>query len=725
MDRKTLNQASAFLRKQRLAKAIECMLPIMNDTAYASLHDRLNNIKREYEFMQEYMRRGIGDPARDRLYAKLLKRMHQVVSDADVVWLIKNDTYMADAMFRISNSDVNPDTIRRKLEDFISDVALSQFSDNENEADAVYQRHADYMELVFDFLLLSKQWSEGEANDYEALLISPTIDSNDAAHMVSAISLSCYTHFDIRKFRTLMAVYEKSQEMVVRQRALVGWALSLRGTPTLYPEMKTLVEKACENEDTLQQLLEMQMQMFFCLNAERDNDAIQRDILPTLMKHNNFEITRWGITEKEENPLEDILHPDAEEKAMEEMEKTFQRMTDMQKSGSDVYFGGFSQMKRIPFFYNWANWFCPFYIKHPALTTTMKKLGNMALLTNLLDNGPFCDSDKYSFAIAISSVVDKLPGEIKSMLGSEEVFGPVGPQTDIHSPSTVRLMYLQDLYRFFRLCDKRKPFRNPFGGQNGIKALFMAHPVLVGIIDEKCIARLGRFLLKHQRNDALTLLLESYDSLQGNADLLTLRATVLIREGKNELAIDCLRKAHRIAPDNIKTYAMLGRCLMMEEMFDEAMGIYSDLCERMPENKGYLLNQCIAMVNCGQGEKATTLLFKLNYDYPDDINVTRVLAWGLLSCGKIPQAEREYQRLLSSENPSAEDCLNAGYCKWITGEVEQALTLFRKYVKMVRESHGNHQEDIDMTEVFQRDSVMLMTNGLTSSALLIMADMVE
>lgn len=724
MDRKTINQAAAFLKKQRLAKAVECMKPILQDSAYASIHDRLNNIQREYQFMQEYMVRGVADPARDRLYTKLLKRMHQLVSDADMIWLINNDTYMAEARSRLSYIDANPDIIRRKLEGFVSDVALLQFSQKEDEAEKLYHDHADYMTLVFDYLLLSKQWSEGEATDYEALLISPTIDTNDAAHIVSAISLSCYTHFDIRKFRTLMAIYEKTTETIVRQRAIVGWALSLRGNPTLYPEMRQIVEKACENEDTLQQLVETQMQMYFCLNAESDNDAIQRDILPTLMKHNSFEITRWGITEKEENTLEDILHPDAEEKAMEEMEKTFQRMQEMQKSGSDVYFGGFSQMKRFPFFYNWANWFCPFYIKHPALAVTMKKLKNTALLTNLLDNGPFCDSDKYSFAIAMSSVIDRLPDEIKSMLGSEEMFGPVGQQTDVHSEAVVRQMYLQDLYRFFRLSDRRKPFRNPFGGQNGIKALFMANPVLVDTISEKYIVRLGKFLLKHKRIDALNLLLDVFDTEQRNAEFLTLKAAVLMREGQVEQAIQLLEKAHAITPDNVKTYAMLGRCQMLTGKFEEAMEVYHHLSEIMPDNRGYLLNKCITMVNCGHGEEATAELYKLNFENPDDIDVSRVLAWGLLSCGKISQAEREYQRLLSQDKPSAEDCLNAGYCKWISGQVEQALTLFRQYVGLMRETRGNNQEDIDMAEVFHRDSVMLMTNGLTSSALLIMADMV-
>ena len=51
MDRKTINQAAAYLRKQRLAKTIECMTPVLQDKAYATIHDRLNNIQREYQFM--------------------------------------------------------------------------------------------------------------------------------------------------------------------------------------------------------------------------------------------------------------------------------------------------------------------------------------------------------------------------------------------------------------------------------------------------------------------------------------------------------------------------------------------------------------------------------------------------------------------------------------------------------------------------------------------------
>lgn len=96
----------------------------------------------------------------------------------------------------------------------------------------------------------------------------------------------------------------------------------------------------------------------------------------------------------------------------------------MQKAGSDIYFGGFSQMKRFPFFYKAANWFCPFYIENPEISSSIDKMENTSLVSNILENGPFCDSDKYSFTLAVSSVIAHLPENIKEMLNTKEAIMP-------------------------------------------------------------------------------------------------------------------------------------------------------------------------------------------------------------------------------------------------------------------------------------------------------------
>ena len=99
--------------------------------------------------------------------------------------------------------------------------------------------------------------------------------------------------------------------MVVRQRAIVGWAMTTTRTHSLYPEVKDVVTEMLSNKDTAHLLLELQTQIYFCMNAEKDNAEITRDIMPNLMKNKGFDITRNGIIEKEDDAMQDILDPES------------------------------------------------------------------------------------------------------------------------------------------------------------------------------------------------------------------------------------------------------------------------------------------------------------------------------------------------------------------------------------------------------------------------------
>lgn len=140
----------------------------------------------------------------------------------------------------------------------------------------------------------------------------------------------------------------------------------------------------------------------------------------------------------------------------------------MQKAGSDIYFGGFSQMKRFPFFYHAANWFCPFYLEHPEISSTVDKLKDTPLLTNILNNGPFCDSDKYSFTLAVASVISHIPANMREMFNTKEALGQTVSDEDQRQPAYIRRMILQDMYRFFRLFHQRGQLVNPFDKSNSI-----------------------------------------------------------------------------------------------------------------------------------------------------------------------------------------------------------------------------------------------------------------
>jgi hypothetical protein len=97
-------------------------------------------------------------------------------------------------------------------------------------------------------------------------------------------------------------------------------------------EPTMMVRDACQDPKVVQDVLDLQKQLVYCINTRQDNEKIQQDIIPTLMKNQNFTISRDGIiTEKEDHSLEDILNPNAEEERMEEMEESIQKMVEMQR----------------------------------------------------------------------------------------------------------------------------------------------------------------------------------------------------------------------------------------------------------------------------------------------------------------------------------------------------------------------------------------------------------
>ena len=207
------------------------------------------------------------------------------------------------------------------------------------------------------------------------MLLSPTVDSNDQQLIVAAIMLALMSQFDMVKFRLLTDVYRQSQDEHVRQRALVGWVFSLdRHLINVFPEQKAIIDEMLQSDEVCQELTELQMQLILTLNAEKDNDIISREIMPDLIKNNSFQITRNGIEETEEDSLEEILHPDIAEQRMEKLEASMQRIIDMQKQGVDVYFAGFAQMKRYPFFYDISNWFVPFFMQHPDVAQFVERM---------------------------------------------------------------------------------------------------------------------------------------------------------------------------------------------------------------------------------------------------------------------------------------------------------------------------------------------------------------
>ncbi len=672
--------------------------------------EKLDILKQEYQLMTGYWQQGMKDPQREAQYQRLLQRLYVLCANISIHRHIEGSSFLQMLYSQVRQSGYvwSLDDIRKEMEDFVSDIAMLEFEPEQQRKEkskTLYLHHQKKMNALFNYILTSRLWTESVGQDMKELLLSPTVDVIDQQLVISAITLSLMNRFDIVKFHVLLNVYQQSQDEEVRQHALVGWVFGIDDDfLPVYPELHSMMAELLQSEHVCQELTELQMQLVYSLNAERDTSTIQKEIWPDLLKSSSLKITRDGIKE-EEDELENILHPDAEEQRMEKLEASMQRMMDMQKQGVDIYFGGFSQMKRFPFFYDISNWLVPFYLQHPDISQYMEKLGSLAFLETLLKKGPFCDSDKYSLVIAFHQTYSNLPASMKDLLSRNELAG-VDPSLmeEEHTATYIRRMYLMNLYRFFRLFPNRSSLCNPFdtSRQELGMCLFFTSELFRRTPLEQQKRKVMVLLRKKQFHKTASLLLDTFPDEMHDVQY------YLWRQSYAE-ALD-------LDPNNV--LALVGHARQCYENgdYDESLADYDKLLLLRPDRENYLLNKAVCLVQMGEYDTAQQLLFQLNYKHPDDDSVKRALAWALTCDGKLQQALVFYDQLMGIEHPESDDYLNRGYCLWLLGNISEAAMSFRIYV---REANYTLDQHVLFTE-----TALLKRAGITDVEIKMMETMV-
>lgn len=739
---KELDDILRLLDGRSLSMAIEqlgtfgCKYPELN------LSEPLDGIRDDYERMAEYWERGYRDPQLEDIYNRLLCRMYRLASDVYLRYATAHSSYLSGINRRLigAGRDWSLAVLRSSLEEFVSNVALLELepdSMRKQKRDELYAGHQRLMNDLFDYLWMSPQWTEGTADAFEDILLSPTVDANDQQLIISAVMLSTMNRFDINKFRLLVNVYRHSSDENVRQRALAGWVLSVgKGCYRMFPEQKRLVDELLADDGVCDELTELQIQILYCVSAESDNKKIQKEIMPELLKNNNLHITRNGIEEKAEDPMQDILDPEASERNMEKVEESFRKMMDMQKAGSDIYFGGFSQMKHFPFFDNVSNWFVPFYPEHPEISRIYDTMGNSKFIDIMMNSGPFCNSDKYSLLMAFRQVLDRMPQNMRELLDSGEIAG-IGefPDCGQQTPAYIRRICLQDIYRFFRLFPSRSQFYNPFdhrkAGKRDSDYIFFANDIFRNTPLERHFGEIGSFLLKRKMFREAAELLDNYGDGAKGYQFYMLCGHVLLHRGEAMLhphlsgmtAAGSFRHALSLKTDDSRAMLGYARAMFYDGNYQEACDAYARLTEANPENRAYQLGYSVCLTNLERYDEAMKVLYKLNYENPDDDNVNRIMARALIGGGKYEQADKIYVRLRENGKMDENDLLNLGYCKWFAGNHRTAVDCFVKYLKTryPDSSQSYYRERIE-EEIIATERDFILGHGVTPTEILLMVD---
>ena len=656
----------------------------MADLTIAEGEEELERLESEYRLMADCFLRDMCDPKAADIYAGMLKRTYRLYNTVRLASVMRKRRTLVQAQNIATSRRIRQESVLAELESFVQDVAMSslQMDGGQNQTlDRLYATHQCYMEGLFNSLLVSGQWTEETAGSYRSLLLSPIVDHTDAQLIVSALTMALLVVFDVEKWLTLVAVYEQSEDLALRQRAIVGWALTM-------PD--EALHRLSSTEQVRRELMEVQVQLLYCERTETDSREIQTNIIPTFVKNSRLKNWRMESDSCEDSSLYEILGNEDAHSNMAEIEDKMNRMMEMQRKGSDIYFGGFSHMKRFAFFSEISNWFTPFYAEHPDVANALKG-DNAAAIKNMVSRGPFCDSDKYSFVFAIASIFDRLPADAQEMLKGGSASFPDSVAAEIGSPAYVRRMYLQDLYRFFRLFPNSKDFRNPFGKTAdgaSLGYLFIMNQLLARHMSHEAV-EVGRLLFKWRQYDAVVALAESVvKSGAESADLSLLLGNAYLKTGSYDASYKLFSRV--VAKNERLEQAMAGlaEASFMLRRYDDVVGICNRLEAAGSIAKRLTIYMSLALINSGDVREGMNRLYRLDYEDGSDRNVKRAIAWGHLMNHKPDEALRIYDALVADGSDVADDLLNCGYAKWLLHRNGEARQLFGRY-KAAMESNGN------------------------------------
>lgn len=714
-DNSYINDVLVSIRVGHLHEAIEQLQSFIATNPYAgSISHALDDIVDDYRRMEGYWADGYHDPQLPGHFVFLAGRLMTLARTAIVESRRRSDPQWAPLVQADATAwrDDSLESVRQHLENDVAELgmlSLEQEHVAKERRNELFNAHFNFMASLVRHVIISRPWSFAEAEAWSELLLSPTLDPADIAELTSAITLAIMAAYDGQKLAVLCHVYLRSGDRIVQQRALVGLCLASVADNT--PDVNvynTVLSQLDGDEATIKRFEDdvtaVQVQLLHAAATTRDAQTIQREIMPDLTRYSMKSMRQAEdkphTQEEEDEAMRDIIDPDAAEREVETVERRFSQMMDMQRQGVDIYFGGFSQMKRFPFFSRLDAWITPFTTDHPAVRQVLSGTKHHDLVEQLVGNMSFCDSDKYSFVFALATVIERLPPSLLEMMSHAKAIsfggdkqaamglGLISPE-QAEQPAYIRAAYLQDLYRFFRLWQGRAMFRDPFDESLPEGYLFLAHRGWAHSPMNRHLDKIAAHLVRAKRHPEALYLLRAYprDARQTYeyhmlvAQSLMATGLTAVTSAPDDSLDFHIAQALTLRPGDRTATACAARRAFQTNDYQTAATHYTALLEATPDNFTYQLCLATCQANLGRAEEALKTAYRLDYEYPDDKAVRRLLAWALTISAQYDKADDIYTALTLPEDAATQDLLSHGLCKWAAGSPRAASVLIARYLR--------------------------------------------
>lgn len=579
--------------------------------------------------------------------------------------------------------------VKPTLEKFVSREAMLFLNhdlskEEQDQASArLYQEWEEYREKIFDRFVSSGYWNDEERAVVKDTILSPTVDSLTSQLLVSAITLSAATVFDMGKFTLLYDIYRLADDDEVKVRALLGWLLVSTncGCYEQQPDFRSFAEQLtedCKNDsDLLAEIIKAQKMLAVTVFSEQKSIDYTNDIMASLSKRflgdlkdkvaNLLEADEdmqniFGIEDDEETSEESPIRSvdiNTDEDGIPNLDVDMDSplsMDEMMDKGIDILLPQFKMLRdQTEFFTHLYNWFMPFYLKNPHITEALGFVDEKRKFCKAFcSTARSCPADAYSLANLIVSHPNEIPenivdcyddpedeGDGSEPADEEEIVNEFFKEPGEHRAKRIRINYIRNLLRFSKFYTAKDEIFNILDELDDDKPAYavLAGPLFQDEFFDKYRMAIARYSFRREFPDLVEVMLEGVPC--DTQEMHFMKGWVCMQKGNNHslrMAVDHFKKMRKIKPDMKQVYLQLGICYRNLIQVDEYLENFNKLMEfkdSFSEEELFelKLDKLKFIVMNNRFEEAMPLAYELDYTHPENQMAGALLTQLLIKIG--------------------------------------------------------------------------------------------
>lgn len=590
--------------------------------------------------------------------------------------------------------------VKPTLEKFVSREAMLFLNhdlskEEQDQASArLYQEWEEYREKIFGRFVSSGHWTDEECAAVKDTILSPTVDSLTSQLLVSAITLSAATVFDMGKFTLLYDIYRQTDDDEVKVRALLGWLLVSMNSSYYeqQPDFRSFAEQLtedCKNDqDLLADIIKAQKMLAVTVFSEQKSIDYTNDIMSSLSKRflgdlknkvadlldadedmrNLFEIDEDEETSEEESPIRSV-DINTDEDGVDNLNVGVDSplsMDEMMDKGIDILLPQFKMLRdQTAFFTHLYNWFMPFYLKNPHVTEALGFVDEKRKFCKAFcSTARSCPADAYSLANLIISHPNEIPenivdcyddpedeGDGSEPADEEEIVNEFFKEPGEHRAKRIRINYIRNLLRFSKFYKGKDELFTILDELDDDKPAYavLAGPLFQDEFFDKYRMAIARYSFRREFPDLVEVMLEGVpcDTLEMHF----MKGWVCMQKEDDHslrMAVSHFKEMLKMQPDMKQVYLQLGICYRNLIQVDEYLENFDKLMEfkdSFSEEELFelKLDKLKFIVMNNRFEEAMPLAYELDYTHPENQMAGALLTQLLIKIGG-EHAEENFQK---------------------------------------------------------------------------------